>query len=203
MESIEMHRTFLIGGLAVLTLAAGAGVAIAQQPADRPVRGARADVDGDGRLSQAEFVGRHMQRLTAADANSDGSVTPDERRAAHDAHMAARADAGFDRMDADDDGAISRAEFDAHREARAHHGPRRAGGGAGHGDRMAARGPVVIAEARSRAEQAFARLDADSDGFITAAERQAGRQAMREHRRERMARRHAQSQASPQAPASE
>lgn len=191
-----MNKTLLVGGLAGLTLAAAtAGVAIAQQSPDRPVRGLRADPDGDGRLSQAEFVGRWVQRLTAADANSDGSVTPDEMRVARQARVAARADAGFDRMDADDDGAISRAEFDARREARAHNGPRRAGPGATRGARMGMHGPVVIAEAQGRAEQAFARLDGDSDGFITVAERQAGRQAMREHRRER--------QASPEAPASE
>lgn len=198
-----MNKTLLVGGLAALTLAAAAGVAIAQQSPGQPVRGLRADTDGDGRVSQAEFVGRRVQRLTAADANSDGSVTPDEMRVARQARMAARADAGFDRMDADDDGAISRAEFDARREARAQHGPRRAGHGAARGARMGTQGPVAIAEAQGRAEQAFARLDGDSDGFITAAERQAGRQAMREHRRERMARRHAQPQASPQAPASE
>ncbi|MDP3803161.1 EF-hand domain-containing protein [Brevundimonas sp.] len=198
-----MNKSLLVGGMAALALAAAAGVAIAQQSPARPAHGARADVDGDGRVSQAEFVGRRVQRLTAADANSDGSVAPDEMRAARRAHMAARADAGFDRMDADDDGAISRAEFDARREARAHHGPRRAGRGAARGGHMETRGPVVIAEAQSRAEQAFARLDADNDGFVTAAERQAGRQAMREHHRERMAQRRAQRQASPQAPASE
>ena len=72
--------------------------------------------------------------------------------------------------------------------------------------RMADRGPVVIAEAEARATAAFARLDADQDGFVTAAERQATRAGRREHRRERMAERRAArraQQASPPAPASE
>ncbi|MDP1777846.1 MAG: EF-hand domain-containing protein [Brevundimonas sp.] len=209
-----MHKTLLIGGLAALMLAS-AGVAVAQQAPARPMR---ADADGDSRLSQAEFVGQRVQRLTAIDADRDGSVTAEERRAAMQARMAGRADARFDRLDADDDGAVSRAEFDAAREtgreARAdHRGPRpmRAHRGPARGQRgMAraeARGPVVIADAQARAEQAFTRLDADNDGFVTAAEGRAGRQAMREHLRERMterrAARQAQRQASPQAPASE
>ena len=208
-----MHKTLLAGGLAALMLAS-TGVAFAQQA---PARGMRADTDGDSRLSQAEFVGQRLQRLTAMDADRDGSVTADERRAAMQARMAARADTRFDRLDSDNDGAVSRAEFDAaheaRREARADRGPRpmRAHRGPAHGQRgmarmgrrMEARGPVVIADVQARAEQAFTRLDADNDGFVTAAETRAGRQAMREQRRERMAERRAARQASPRAPASE
>lgn len=209
-----MQKTLLAGGLAALMLAS-AGVAIAQQAPARPMR---ADADGDSRLSQAEFVGQRVQRLTAIDADRDGSVTADERRAAMQARMAGRADARFDRLDANDDGSVSRAEFDAAREAgrearadhrgpramRAHRGPAHGRGGMG---RMEARGPVAIADVQTRAEQAFTRLDADHDGFVTAAEGRAGRQAMREHRRERMTERRAahqaHRQASPPAPASE
>ncbi len=213
MEINEMHKTLLVGGLAALMLAS-AGVAVAQQA---PGRSMRADADGDSRLSQAEFVGQRVQRLTTIDSNHDGSVTADERRAAMQARRAGRADARFDRLDANDDGAVSRAEFDsareAGREARADRGPRpmRAHRGPARGQRgmarMEARGPVVIADVQTRAEQAFAHLDADHDGFVTADEGRAGRQAMREHRRERMterrAARQAQRQASPPAPASE
>ena len=204
-----MHKTLLVGGLAALTLAAAGGVAFAQQAP----RGMRADADGDQRISQSEFVGQRVQRLTAIDTDRDGSVTADERRAAMRTRMAARADARFDRLDANDDGSVNRAEFDAAREAgreaRADRAPRpmrahrRMARGERGMDRMEARGPVAIAEAQARAEQAFARLDADNDGFVTAAERRAGRQAMREHRRERMVERRAARQASPQAPASE
>ncbi len=208
-----MQKTLLVGGLAALMLAS-AGVALAQQAPARPMR---ADADGDSRLSQAEFVGQRVQRLTAIDANHDGSVTVDERRAAMQVRMAGRADARFDRLDANDDGSVSRAEFDAAREAgreaRADRGPRpmRAHRGPARGQRgmarMEARGPVAIADVQTRAEQAFTRLDADHDGFVTAAEGRAGRQAMREHRRARMTERRAahqaHRQASPPAPASE
>lgn len=71
---------------------------------------------------------------------------------------------------------------------------------------MMDRGPVMIAEARARAEAGFARMDADSDGYVTAAERQAARADRREHRRERVSERRAArraQQASPPAPASE
>ena len=207
-----MKKTLLVGGLAALTLVAGGGVAIAQQASaqERPARHLRADTDGDSRISQAEFVGARMQRLTAIDADGDGSVTAEERRAARQARTAQRADARFDRLDANDDGSISRAEFDARKDARAER-PRRMRAHRGHAParmaRMEARGPVVLAEARVKAEQAFLRLDGDHDGFVTVAERRAGRQAQREHRRERMAERRAarqaQPQASPQAPASE
>jgi len=214
MEIIEMKKTLLAGGLAALTLAAAAGAAFAQQS---PARGMRADTDGDSRLSQAEFVGQRVQRLATADTNRDGSVTADERRAAMQAHRASRADARFDRLDGNDDGAVSRAEFDAARaaarDARADRGPRpmRADRGPARGQRGMTRteapGPVVIADVQARAEQAFTRLDADQDGYVTAAEGRAGRQAMREHRRDRLTERRAaylaQRQASPPAPASE
>ncbi|HZW15867.1 MAG TPA: EF-hand domain-containing protein [Brevundimonas sp.] len=209
-----MKRTLLVGALAALTLAAAAGgAAVAQQSPERPhARVLRGDADGDHRLSQAEFVARRVARLTAADADRDGSVTADERRAAAETRRAGRADARFDRLDADDDGVISKAEFDARREARAERGQRpvRAHRGAArrtrHAARMEARGPVVIAEAQARAETAFVRLDADRDGYVTVEERRSARADRREHRRERRAERRAArqaQQASPSAPASE
>ncbi|MBX9460398.1 MAG: EF-hand domain-containing protein [Brevundimonas sp.] len=205
-----MRKTLLAGALAALTLAAG-GVAVAQQAPDRPQAGAlRADADGDRRLSRAEFVEARVQRLAAADADRDGSVTREEMRAVRQARIAARADARFDRLDADDDGVISKAEFGARRqgraEARADRGPRRAHRGPARAGRMAGRGPVVIAEARARAEAGFARMDVDRDGYVTAAERRTARAAMREQRRERMVERRMArraQQASPPAPASE
>lgn len=212
-----MSRTLVIGGVAALALAALAGAATAQQPAapnaERQARVQRADTDGDGRISQAEFVGRRIARLTAADADRDGTVTHEEMRAQGQASMQQRAEARFTRLDADRDGAISRAEFTAPRAVRAEGDPRpmRAHSGPGHqGPRMArhaargaARGPIVIAEAQAKAGQAFTRLDADHDGFVTAVEARAGRQQAREHRRERMAERRAARQASRPAPASE
>ena len=211
-----MNKTLLVGGLAALALAAAGGAALAQQPPQAShARVLRADADGDHRLSQAEFMGRRLERLTAADADRDGSVTAEERRAAAQARRAGRADVRFDRLDADDDGMISRAEFDARRdhraEVRADRGPHRAHRGgarrhARHAVRSEARGPVVIAEVQARMEGAFARLDADHDGYVTVDERHAARADRRNHRRERMMERRAArrpQQASPPAPASE
>ena len=207
-----MKKTLLAGALAALTLAAAGGVAIAQAaPQAAAPRAMRADADGDSRISQAEFVGRRLQRLTAADADRDGSVTPEEMRAVAQARMAQRADARFQRLDANSDGSISRTEFDMRRAARAEARPHRAARmhrGAGrmarHGQGANMRGPISIAGAQAKAEQAFTRLDADRDGFITAAERRAGMQGVRRERMtERRAARHAQRQASPPAPASE
>ncbi len=209
-----MSRTLIISGVAAVALSALAGAATAQQPAgpamERQFHAQRADTDGDGRVSRAEFVARRVERLTAADSNGDGTVTREERQARVAAHRAQRAETRFARLDTNSDGAVSREEFTAPRAARADRAPRpmRAHGDQGrHGPRMSAhraeRGPVSIAEAQAKTEQAFARLDADSDGFVTAAEARAGRQQMREHRRERMAERRAARQASRPAPASE
>ena len=153
-----MKRPLLAGALAALTLAAAGGAAVARQtPEPSQARDLRGDADGDHRLSQAEFVDRRMARLTVADADRDGTVTADERRA-------------------------------------------------GHPERMEARGPVVIAEARARADAAFLRLDADHDGYVTVAERRSAGADRRKHRLERRAERRAArqaQQASPPTPASE
>lgn len=203
-----MKKTLVAAAVAALAIVAG-GVAVAQQSPDRPhARGMRADADADQRISQAEFVAARVDRLAAADANGDGSVTPDEMRAAAQARHAQRAGAQFDRLDADNNGSISKAEFEARREGRGERGPRAdrghrgPGRGAGHAEGAQTRGPMVIAEARTRAEAAFTRLDADHDGFLTAAERQAAHGDRRERMAQHRAARQAQ-QASPPAPASE
>ena len=189
-----MKKTIVIAGMVAVTFAALAGGVMAQQ-ANRPAR-------AQAEMTQAAFVDARVARLTAADANNDGTVTVEERQATRQAKRAERSDSRFDRMDANGDGSISRAEFDAPRQARAERGPRaeraamrgpRGGRGGERAARMAERGPVVIAEARAKAEQAFARMDADGNGVVTAAERQ----ALRGERRARMTERRAVRQAAP------
>lgn len=200
-----MRNTLFVGGLAALTLVAAGGVAVAQQAADRAGRHAHADVDRDGRISQAEFVGQRVDRLTRADADRDGAVTPQEMQAAMQARRAEHAGARFDRIDADKDGAITRAEFDtgaAGRMARGGDRMRRHAPGAA-ADARPARGPVVIADVQARTTQVFTRLDADHDGFISPDERQTARQATRARMTERRTAHRAERQASPSAPASE
>lgn len=204
-----MKTSIWIGGVAAVALAASAGIVVAQQaPAQDPVRQdrgmARADADGDGRISRAEFTAGRLDRLRAADANGDGTVTREEMQAVREARKDERADRHFARLDANGDGSVSRAEFDAARESRADRreqrraergdrGPRRAMRGPGRAHRMSGeRGPVVIADVEARMAEGFARLDANSDGYVTAEERQAARQAMRERRQERRQQRRSQ-----------
>ena len=197
--------------LAVLT----AGAALAQQA---PTRAARGDADGDGRISRAEFVDGRIARLTAIDANRDGTISAEERQSGIDTRRNQRVSARFEALDKDGNGSLSREEFTARepRGDRAQHAGRggrdgmgRGGhrGGRGHGGERGpgaeARGPVVIADVRTRMTTQFDRMDANSDGFVSAEERTAARSAMREQRGERRAERMAHRQASPSAPASE
>jgi hypothetical protein len=135
-------------------------------------------------------------------------------RAAGQAKRAERRTAMFDRLDANKDGAISRAEFEApradgQRGQRAEHAGRgHRGGMHGGGQRMGRNGegrfPIVIAEAEQKATEAFTRLDANRDGTLTGEERRAGMQARRaEMREKRQERRQAAPAASPSTPASE
>ena len=206
-----MKKTMIVGGTAALALAAAiGGAAFAQQaPAERP--SPRADANRDGQITRAEFVDARTQRLKAMDTDGDGAISTAERGSAKQARRAERMAGRFDRLDADSNGSISRAEFDA-RPGADRPGPR-TGRAAMRGERMAARrdarGPLVIAEAEARTTAAFARMDADSDGVMTVAERRNAREQMRgmrqERRAERVARRTAarsQTQ-SPPAPGSE
>lgn len=196
-----MNRTRLLAGLAAASLMLTAGAASAQTAQGH---GLRADKDNDGRLSKAEFVQARLAPLIAMDADKDGTVTPAERATARQARASAAATRRFERLDTDKDGVVSRAEFEAAgrhaRPARTRqHGARRMS--ARHGARpamaagraRAADAPIVIAEARARAEAAFDRLDTDKDGFLVQAERQAARTALRE----RMQARRGEAQAGP------
>lgn len=209
-----------IGGVAVIALlTAFGGVAVAQTAApQRPARAAMMQP-----VSQADFVQRRVERLRAADANRDGTVTAQEMQAAGQAKRVERRAAAFDRLDANKDGSISRAEFEAPRAdgqrdgQRAgrgeQRGPRAEHAGRGHrggmhrgAQRMGRNGegrfPIIIAEAERKATEAFTRLDADHNGMLTVEERRAGMQARRAEMREKRQERRAPA-ASPSTPASE
>lgn len=152
----------------------------------------RPDADGDGRISKAEFVQARLRPLLAMDADGDGTISVAERTTWREARINARATQRFEQMDADGDGMVTRSEFDAAgQKARSQRGERRAARasapsasgeqGAGsrryRGDRSSGRAaqsaPLAIAEARTRVEATFSRLDQDADGFISRTERQA------------------------------
>ncbi|WP_284877209.1 EF-hand domain-containing protein [Brevundimonas sp. MEB006b] len=209
-----MRNTFLTG-LGVIALAAAAGAATAQVP-PAPAEGApaphHARADPNRQITRAEFVDARIARLTALDTNRDGVVSPEERAAAMQARRAERAGDRFAKLDANGDGSISRAEFDAGHAARPDRGPRaeRAGHREGRrgGAHRAMRGqgrerePVVIAEASAKLGERFDKMDADRNGVISADERRAVMSAQRADRQERRAARQAQQAASP-VPASE
>ncbi|MBX3477942.1 MAG: EF-hand domain-containing protein [Brevundimonas sp.] len=176
-------KTRLIAACAAAFFLAPAAGALAQ---DAPRQGAptrhasRIDTDNDGRISRAEFLSR-IDRMAAQDTDADGTLSRDERRAAMQARMTQRRAEAFARLDADGDGVISRAEFDAPR-AKAGAAPRMRPGP--HSRRGSIRSASLdLNQMRDRAAQAFDRMDADSDGYLSADERRAARAERRPHRR--------------------
>lgn len=167
-----MTKILLIGGVAALALA---GAAVAQPWGGRD--GRTADSDGDGRISQAEFVAARTAAFARMDANGDGRVTAEEvqaaRAAARTEFMARR----FAALDSDGDGMISRAEFEAGHTGRGGFGR----GGHGRGE-MAGDG-FTREQAESRAAAMFARMDANGDGYVTPEDRRGRMDGRRGHRR--------------------
>lgn len=175
--------------------------------------------EGRGRLTPPQTradVQAHVQaRFARADTNRDGFVTRDEvraraegRRAQRQERRGERRERRFEQLDANNDGVISRAEFEASRavlggdrserlatgaEWRGRRFDRRGGRGgmmAGFGGRAFAMmdldrdGRVALAEAQRAALQRFDRVDSNRDGRISVDERQAARAAFRERRQE-------------------
>lgn len=194
-----MRMTIILGGVAALAMS---GAAMAQ-PQDTQ-RGAR--MDPNASVSQAEFVERRVARLTAMDADGDGVVSRDEMRAHRQTRAADMRGRMFERMDADSDGSLTRAEYDAAHERmaermtqrRAERGDRAGANRAWRGHRGQRAGMrldrdgqgVNIEQARQRAAEQFARMDADGDGQVTGAEMRAHHEARRaEHQARRAERR--------------
>ena len=162
-------------------LAAGTVAATAQTaPAER---GERPPHTRDAVAERTDAVFARM------DANADGVLSEADKAA----HMAQR----FAEMDSDGDGMLSQAEFVAAHEARAEKraerkeargermGKRGMRGGRGGPDCMIKQadsngdGQVTKAELQTAALARFDKTDADSDGTISAEERQAARKEMR------------------------
>lgn len=68
----------------------------------------RVDTDKDGRISKAEFDAEGTRLLARLDANGDGKIASDEMPQRHWARFGGQM---FDRMDADHDGKVTKAEF--------------------------------------------------------------------------------------------
>jgi Ca2+-binding EF-hand superfamily protein len=108
-----------LAGTATLASAAGA------EGQDPMARFKKADTNGDGMLSRDEaralpMIAKHFDEI---DANHDGQITSDELRAYHQAMREGRKEKGaerFQKLDADGDGRISRAEAQASPRLAAH-----------------------------------------------------------------------------------
>lgn len=202
-----MVRTFLLAGAA---LAAIAGVAIAQPAANAERPGGpggfmrQMDANTDGAITRAEFDAARATHFAARDANSDGALSGEElrreRRGGPDGERRTERGPGRFNPDANSDGAITRDEFlagpiarfermDANNDGRLTdaekpdmrrmHGHHR-GGGMRHAD-ADRNGTVTRAEFDAQGAAMFTRMDANNDGRLTEADREA-RRAQREQR---------------------
>ena len=70
----------------------------------------RVDTDQDGKISKAEFDAEGAKLFTRLDDNNDGKIASDEMPQRHWARFGGHM---FDRMDADHDGNLTKAEFQA------------------------------------------------------------------------------------------
>lgn len=166
--------SFLVGAVALT--ASGAALAQTRQAAPDTTR--------------AAVEQRAIEAFSKLDVNGDGKIDTADREA--------RQKARFERIDADNNGAISFAEFTA---TRSRPDVERAGRGERDGQRMGMRGgyhmglrgnvdanqdgAVTQAEFTAAALARFDAADADNDGTVTATERKSQRAAMREQRRQR------------------
>ncbi|WP_404338822.1 EF-hand domain-containing protein [Sphingomonas sp. MMS12-HWE2-04] len=135
-----MKKTF-VAALLGATLLTGSAVAAQPSPQDRPMGDpmARADTNGDGIVTREEALAEAAQRFARMDANRDGKISKDERPEPTGSQggrfggrmlermdtngdgvitldeQRAQASQRFDRLDANHDGKLDKAEIDAAR----------------------------------------------------------------------------------------
>ena len=153
---MTLAGTTLAGlGLALALSLPSATVAQARGDGGRPDF-SRIDADADGAVIPAELQafaeGRGDRRFDAVDADGDGFLTPEEMDVAARTQAEARVRRTIERLDADGDDRLSRAEAVAGRD-RGHGGARDAGPGP-----------------RRHGRGMFERADADGDGRLDAEE---------------------------------
>jgi Ca2+-binding EF-hand superfamily protein len=188
MEGRRKMKRFILPGLAAVAIVTGA-VAYAQTEGSPGHRGhmmfEMLDANKDGTVTRAEATAAAEKHFAEVDTNKDGVISQAER----DAMRARMRDKMFDLMDSDKNGQLSREEFRAaHEKMRAAKGERGMQGmhGGGHHGGMRGGGMMKAdttkAQAVARAQAMFDRIDANRDGNITAAERDAARQRMKDMR---------------------
>ena len=82
-----MNKYVLTAAMAV-ALGMTSGMAMAEHHEGGDHKGGkmmeRIDTDGDGKISKAEFMAKHEEKFTQMDKNSDGFLTPEEIKEAHE-----------------------------------------------------------------------------------------------------------------------
>ncbi|MEL7150425.1 MAG: EF-hand domain-containing protein [Pseudomonadota bacterium] len=147
--------------LASTMIMLGAGVALAQEQRGEGMTFETLDVDGSGEITLEDLTALRDNRFAELDSNGDGSISQDEFVAHQVARSEERAARMFERLDADGDGTLSRdvienegrgrsgermiSRFDEDNsggisaeefeEAKARIGERRKGGKGGHGQK--------------------------------------------------------------------
>ena len=129
-------KKILTSALLGATLLAGSAIAA---PQDQPMRGdmlAKADANGDGTITNAEFLADVDARFARLDGNKDGKISKEERPGAGEGRggrmmsridtnddgtisldeQRAQANKRFERLDTNNDGKLDQAERDAARE---------------------------------------------------------------------------------------
>ncbi|MBB5709018.1 EF-hand domain-containing protein [Sphingomonas xinjiangensis] len=182
------------------TLLAGNAQAAGQQTPQHPGPTVKVDSNGDGLVTRQEALAAADMRFAMHDANKDGQLSAEERRAGkrHRMHKPgiphANKHAAFrqqmlERFDTNKDGALSDAERESAREARrAKRAEHRGHAPAGEPLRIDTDGNGLVspAEMRAAAQARFDRTDTNHDGRIDAGERDAAhvkRKAMHAHGR--------------------
>lgn len=182
---------FLLAGTAV-ALAATAAIAQTVAPASPAGRDTIHTRQTTVQRVQTLFAGRDANRdgyLTAEELRGDRNARPRGQRG--DQAGGDRSAQGFARFDANKDGMISRAEWDARQAVRDQRRDEQARRGVVGGMDMGIRGRMFAAadankdgklslqEATSAALQRFDKVDANRDGRVTPQERQQAREQRR------------------------
>jgi len=174
-----------------LGLAIGIASAFTLTASAAPNKMAKLDLNGDTFVDQTEFISAANQKFANMDTDGNGAVTKEERKAFRALKREERAQRRFERQDANGDGVISeqesqearaardekreirRTERQAEREARGNTGePRknREGKRKRFNPDSNEDGVIDVAENTAAAEQAFARMDKNQDGLLSADE---------------------------------
>ncbi len=166
-----------VGLLLALPVSFGlAGIAVAHPQGGGPANqngGAhyRGPISAKMQKCRAE---RHAKMLAKADANSDGTVSREERKAAHEARRAER----LAQFDKDSDGTLNEAERESARHART----------VRVFEELDANRDAEVSEAEATAScspmaRHFERVDADGSGSVSWSEFETASKALAKHRR--------------------